>query len=96
MKCVLFTKMDRGFSLKKKTLKKYWKSQGIFSTQVIISSACLNCSLKLNELVFALYHILKSLADFSGVFRKIILNMWSCSKSLSPQEAHIGRSRKNA
>ena len=33
MNCVLFAKMDQVFSLKNKTLKKYWKNQGILSVQ---------------------------------------------------------------
>ena len=33
MNCALFAKMDQIFSLKNKTLKKYWKSQGILSVR---------------------------------------------------------------
>ena len=33
MNCVLFAKVDQVFSKKNKTLKKYWKSQGILSVR---------------------------------------------------------------
>ena len=48
MNCVLFTKMDKVFGLKKKNIKKilengkkYWKSQGILSVQKSGNPGCL-------------------------------------------------------